>query len=108
MTARVGLGKSQRQTLDFGPGLKVLGEKVNEKIEVFKKIESYTAQYEQSSKVPTPSDPRGSIWGGPTLKSHIFRGSWMFRAKTYISTTRERQKRRLFDFFRTFRATPPP
>ena len=37
MTARVGLGKSQRQTLDFGPGLKVLGEKVNEKIEVFKK-----------------------------------------------------------------------
>ena len=37
MTARVGLGMSQRQTLDFGPGLKVLGEKVNEKIEIFKK-----------------------------------------------------------------------
>ena len=37
MTARVGLGKSQRQTLDFGPGLKVLGEKVNKKSKFSKK-----------------------------------------------------------------------
>ena len=42
-TARVDLGRSQRQTLDFGAGLAVPGEKVHQKIKVFKKIETYPA-----------------------------------------------------------------
>ena len=42
-TAGVDLGRFQRQTLNFGPGLKVPDEKVNKKSKFSKKIETYPA-----------------------------------------------------------------
>ena len=51
MTARVGLGRSQRQTIDFGPGLKVLGEKVNKKF-----------KFSEKSKVLPPNTHGFRIW----------------------------------------------